>query len=75
MRRVLLTGRYSGDSMQASVPERDGLVRDVRSGALDAQQLLERYCRMLYNETDNYEEVARRTGLDRRTIKKYVLAT
>jgi len=74
VRRVLLTGRYKGDLEQRSSHPADGLARDVRSGALDARELLEGYCRMLYEQTRNYEEVARRTGLDRRTIRKYVHA-
>jgi len=46
----------------------------VTDGALDAQQLLARYCEMLYRQTGTYEEVARRTGLDRRTVRKYIIA-
>ena len=74
VRRVLLTGRYAGDSRPRESNGADALLRDVRSGALDAQQLMARYCGMLYRQTGTYEEVARRTGLDRRTVRKYVLA-
>jgi len=31
-----------------------------------------RYCRFLYNKYGNYQGIARITGLDRRTVKKYV---
>jgi hypothetical protein len=48
------------------------LSRDVDAGALDADALLTRYCAMLYRRVGTYEEVARRTGLDRRTVRKYV---
>ena len=74
VRRVLLTGRYTGNTEQRGTDEVDALVRDLRAGALNAQELLEHYCQMLYKQTATYEEVARRTGLDRRTIKKYVHA-
>jgi DNA-binding CsgD family transcriptional regulator len=30
------------------------------------------YCALLYRRHGTYEEVARRTGLDRRTVKKYL---
>ena len=74
VRRVLLTGRYTGNVEERATDEGDALARDVSSGVMNAQELLERYCLMLYKQTTTYEEVARRTGLDRRTIKKYVLA-
>jgi len=34
--------------------------------------LLSGYCACLYESAGSYEEVARRTHLDRRTVKKYV---
>jgi DNA-binding NtrC family response regulator len=73
VRRVLLTGRYAGDTRQREAAGADALVRDVRAGALDARQLMARYCEMLYRQSGTYEEVARRTGLDRRTVRKYVV--
>jgi len=33
------------------------------------------FCALLYKRFGTYEEVARKTGLDRRTVKKYVLIT
>jgi two-component system, NtrC family, response regulator HydG len=32
------------------------------------------YCALLYERFGTYEEVARRAGLDRRTVKKHVVA-
>lgn len=75
VRRALLTGRYAGNVVEPAAAGADALLRDVRSGALDAQQLMARYCGMLYRQAGTYEEVARRTGLDRRTVRKYVLAS
>ena len=40
---------------------------------LDAQGLLQQHCHRLYREFGTYGEVARRTRLDRRTVKKYIL--
>jgi ActR/RegA family two-component response regulator len=39
---------------------------------LTADQLLCRYCTLVHSQTHNYEETARRLGLDRRTIKAKV---
>ena len=41
----------------------------VVTGALDADQLLRRYCTLVYAETGSYSETARRLGLDRRTTR------
>jgi len=39
-----------------------------------ARGLTIRYCQALYARHGSYEDVARRTGLDRRTVKAHVLA-
>ena len=45
---------------------------EVEAGTVDAQTLLAKYCHLLYLCHGTYEEVARRTKLDRRTVKKYI---
>ncbi len=68
-RRVLVSG--------ACVPQRatrGSLFAQAEAGELDAQSLLEGYCAHLYRRHASYEAVARVTALDRRTVKKYVLA-
>ena len=72
VRRVLLTGRYAGESAAGSA-ETD-FWRQAQAGTLDARGLLARYCALLYQRCGHYEEVARRTGLDRRTVRKYLQA-
>ena len=39
---------------------------------LTADELLSRYCTLVYAETQSYVETARRLGLDRRTVKSRV---
>ena len=41
-------------------------------GRLTADELLRRYCTLVYSQTNSYEETARRIGLDRRTVKAKV---
>jgi hypothetical protein len=50
------------------------LLAGIEAGLLDAEALLSAYCNLLYQREGTYEEVARRTRLDRRTVKKHILA-
>jgi DNA-binding NtrC family response regulator len=77
VRSVLLNGQYAPHP--AAAMPRDGddaaeLARDLASGTMTAQGLLARYCRLLHARSGNYGAVARLTGLDRRTVRKHVLA-
>ena len=72
VRRILLTGRYEGGIVEASPREDDALAEKLRAGQLTADELLSRYCALLYRRLGTYAEVARQTGLDPRTSRKYV---
>lgn len=75
VRRMLLTRRYEGDRLVVGGGDlQDMLLDGIGSGSLDAAGLLAAYCGLLYKRLGSYEEVARRTGLDRRTVKKHVVA-
>ena len=45
---------------------------EVNNGDIDVQDLISGYCYLLHRRYGTFEEVARRTNLDRRTVKKYV---
>jgi len=72
VRRILLTRKYEGDHKTVAPDLRSRLVAGIESGSLDADALLSGYCRLLYEHHANFEEVARRTNLDRRTVKAYI---
>ena len=72
VRRILLTGRYAADNPQAAPDEEEALLDKLRAGELTAADLLARYCALLYRRLGTYAEVAKRTGLDPRTSRKYV---
>ena len=74
VRHVLLDGRYSGDAGAVSAGWQERLTRGIEQGAIEATALVRGYCAMLYERHGTYEEVARRTGLDRRTVKSHVEA-
>lgn len=72
VRRLMLNGVYAGENCLLA-PDAD-LLQRIGSGRLSAAELLQGYCAELYARHGTYEEVARITGLDRRTVKKYVQA-
>ena len=72
VRRILLTGAYTGSARPTSAGPREQLIAGIEAGTLDADALLAGYCKLLYEREQNYEAVARRTNLDRRTVKRYL---
>ena len=72
VRRILLTRHYDGDIMLKKPNLEQNFLDKFQTGTLEAKELLMQYCRLLYQRFGTYEEVARRTGLDRRTVKKYL---
>lgn len=74
VRRVLLTGRYEGRVRKEFLSAKQRFLREIESEKLDAEALLAGYVGILYESSRSYESVARRTNLDRRTVKKYVAA-
>lgn len=73
VKRIILTGSYQGrksDTGKADLADR--LTVGMKDGNFNAEELLAVYCGMLYRQSGTYEEVSRRTQLDRRTVKKYV---
>jgi DNA-binding NtrC family response regulator len=71
VRRVLLTGTCAAPAAAASETSTD-LKALLSRVSLPAEELVQQYCAALYEGTPNYVEVARITGLDRRTVKKHV---
>jgi transcriptional regulator with AAA-type ATPase domain len=72
VRRIVLTRSYTVPRDEPSTDRAAKLAADVSAGSLDADTLLSAYCALLYERTGNIEEVARRTALDRRTVKRYL---
>jgi DNA-binding NtrC family response regulator len=68
VRQVLLTGRCTrGATSVVPLPA-------IASRSGSADEMLARYCALLYREHGSYEAVAAIARLDRRTVKKHVLA-
>src|SRR5690606_26877700 len=73
VRRVLLTGRCAPDAAATEVGDAtDRFLAQAAAGTMEARELVARYCALLHERHGTYEEVARITGLDRRTVRKHV---
>lgn len=70
IRQVVVRGTYDGDRKPRT---QNPLTLSLLEDELDANQLLSHYCHAMYQKYASYEEVGRRLGLDRRTVKKYVV--
>jgi transcriptional regulator with GAF, ATPase, and Fis domain len=55
-----------------TVDPRDALARDAAAGTLTADELLRRYCTLVYAQAGSWQEAARRLDLDHRTVKDKV---
>jgi len=71
VRSVLIRKEYRPPGPRPVSP-REEFERALNSGTLTADELLRRYCTVVYAQTGNYEETARRLQLDRRTVKTKV---
>lgn len=72
IRRILLKNTYSGDDTGQNAGLEQTLIDGISQGNIDSSRLTAGYCYLLYQRHQTFEEVARRTGLDRRTVKKYI---
>ena len=73
IRRICLVGHYNITEKPILNEENNGFILSENTGEGSAQNLLQSYCRFLYDRHGSYEAVARITHLDRRTVKKYIV--
>ncbi len=71
LRNVLVRKEYQ-PTQTRSVTVQEDLSQAMTTGALTADELLRRYCALVYAQTGSYEETARRLQIDRRTVKSKV---
>ncbi|MGE0431171.1 MAG: sigma 54-interacting transcriptional regulator [Planctomycetota bacterium] len=71
VRNVLIRGEYRPPDRPHRAGD-GGLLSALEDGALTADELLRRYCTVVYARTGNYQETARRLGIDRRTVRARV---
>lgn len=71
IRRVILNRDYKG-AKASPLTLADQLKSGIDNGGLTADELLDSYCKILYDRYGTYEKVAKLTALDRRTVKKRI---
>jgi DNA-binding NtrC family response regulator len=73
VRSVLLRRDYLGKQAPEDVSLSSFLCQGIQAQDLPVSDLLSGYCTLLYETLGTYEKVAQKTGLDRRTVKKYIM--
>jgi transcriptional regulator with AAA-type ATPase domain len=68
VRNVMIRQAYQPPRV-APAGEAESLTAAIEAGEITAEQLLQRYCALVYSKTGSLQETARRLGLDRRTVK------
>jgi transcriptional regulator with AAA-type ATPase domain len=71
VRNIVVRNEYRPARRSAPQPRQD-LAAAVNDGSLSVEELLSRYCTLVYAQSGSYEEAARRLGVDRRTVKNKV---
>lgn len=60
--------KYQGEAIDLT----EELTQGISEQNISVSSLVSGYCKLLYDKLGTYEKVAKLTGLDRRTIKKYI---
>jgi transcriptional regulator with AAA-type ATPase domain len=71
VRNVLIRHEYNPPHLGSGIAGKQ-LAEELTEGELTADELLRRYCTLVYSRTKNLEETARRLKLDRRTVRAKV---
>lgn len=72
IRIVLIKNDYKGDEDNQKNSFNKKIESEFKNGKISAQDLINAYCKILYDKHGTFEEVAKITSLDRRTVTKYI---
>ncbi|MEM7481673.1 MAG: sigma 54-interacting transcriptional regulator [Acidobacteriota bacterium] len=72
LRNVMIRRDYRPATEGSPPDPTQALAQAVIQGTLTADELLNRYCTLVYRQAGTYQEAARRLALDRRTVKSRV---
>jgi len=71
LRNILIRKGYE-PLRRAEAPGAPPTLADLAALGLGAEEVLSQYCRIVHAATGNWQESARRLGLDHRTVRAYV---
>ncbi|MBI2205759.1 MAG: sigma 54-interacting transcriptional regulator [Candidatus Rokubacteria bacterium] len=71
VRNVMIRGEYR-PPRSATVSVRRRVADEILAGSLAADDVLRRYCTLVYAETGSFQETGRRLQLDRRTVREKI---
>ena len=71
-RNIMIHGEYR-PALVAGQQANSNLVEALKAGQLTAEELLQYYCRHVYEQCGSYEQTAQRLKLDRRTVKRKIV--
>ncbi|GAB6145209.1 sigma-54-dependent transcriptional regulator [Desulfocicer niacini] len=72
VKQVMLRRTYERLQKKGSDGIKHRLIKGINNGDLTVSELTSGYLQLLYQKHGAYEKVARRAGMDRRTVKKYI---
>ena len=75
LRNILIRQEYHPARPRQPISSGDPyqrLTEDMRDRKLSADEVMRRYCSLVYREEENFERAAKRLKLDRRTVKSKV---
>ncbi len=72
VRNMLIRRDYRPASASLPAVPCSGLAAEIGSGSLTAEELLTRYCTLVYHRTGSYQQTAAQLAIDRRTVKAKV---
>ena len=74
IRNIMIRREYHPARATEASPHQE-LAAAVATGSITADELLRRYCTIVFAQTGSYQETARRLGIDRRTVKDKVASS
>lgn len=72
VKQVMLRRNYERLQKKGSDGIKHRLIKGINEGDMTVSELTSMYLQLLYRKHGAYEKVARRAGVDRRTVKKYI---